>query len=74
MRRRATKIEPPTYKPKFAAGDRVRVSGQGILRNIARAGTEGTVESCGLVVYVSIDGKKALAYHVDFWDAVPGKK
>lgn len=68
---RRRKIEPPSYTPKFQAGDPVRVSALGVKNLEMAPGTEGVVEACGIVVYVSIDGKRAVAYHVDFWDAVP---
>ena len=70
MKRR--KITPPVYIPKFKEGDRVRLSAEGVKWLIGSEGMMGTVEYCGLVVRVLIDGKpNAQFYSTDYWDAVP---
>ena len=70
MKRR--KITPPVYTPKFKEGDRVRLSAEGVKWLIGSEGTMGTVECCGLVVRVLIDGKpNSQHYSTDYWDAVP---
>ena len=71
-RRKSRKITPPPYTPKFQPGDRVRVSAEGVHFLVAREGTMGTVEWCGLVVRVLMDEElEAQNYSPDFWDAVP---
>jgi hypothetical protein len=61
-------ITPPAYIPKFAAGQRVCISEEGVRWRLATPGTMGTVEWCGLVVRVLIDGTdRAQNYAPDFW-------
>lgn len=69
-RRNIAPTEPPPYTPKFQRGQRVRISDEGVQRGLATAGTMGTVEACGLVVQVLIDGAdRALNYSPDLWEA-----
>jgi len=69
-RKKLLRHTPPTYTPKFREGQRVRISAEGIKYQIAKKGTMGTVEHCGLVVQVKIDGQNDIAaYWPDYWDA-----
>jgi hypothetical protein len=69
-RRNIAKITPPSYTPKFQAGQRVQISPVGIEYQIAPAGTQGTVETCGLIVRILIDGTdQAHNYALDYWEA-----
>lgn len=70
MKRNVRSIRPPDHTPKFQPGQRVRISPAGVEFEIAPAGTMGTVESCGWMVCVLIDGAKtARSYSPDFWEA-----
>ena len=67
----AARITPMQYTPKFATGQRVRISAEGAGR-IAPAGTRGTVEWCGLAVLVLIDGAGHTHFYApSFWDDSP---
>lgn len=62
---------PPKYTPKFQPGQRVQISQEGILYQVAKPGTLGTVEHCGLVAQVRIDGnKETISFWPDYWDAL----
>ena len=68
--RKYLKSTPPDYTPKFREGQRVRISEEGVKCLIAKKGTMGTVQHCGLVVQVLVDGcKEIAAYWPDYWDA-----
>lgn len=65
-----SRMAPVPYRPKFQPGQRVRISDTGIDWQIAKPGTMGTVEQCGLVVTVLMDGtQSSQRYAPDFWDA-----
>jgi hypothetical protein len=69
-RRNIAKTAPPPYTPKFQPGQRVKISPEGVQYLLAPEGTMGTVQSCGLVVQVLIDGQdRPRNYAPDFWDA-----
>ena len=71
MRKKYKNVTPPSYTPKFQAGQRVRISDEGIRYQIAKKGTTGTVEHCGLVAQVKIDGQPEVhSYWPDYWEAV----
>lgn len=74
MRTSHRKIKPPVCTPKFQPGQRVRISQAGIDALIAPAGTTGTVEYCGWLVAVRVDGAQhPHSYAPDFWEeAVKG--
>lgn len=75
LKNRKARSTPPKYTPKFQPGQRVRVSEEGIRYQVAKAGTLGTVEHCGLVAQIRIDGaKETISYWPDYWDAIDVKK
>lgn len=63
-------IKPLAPTPKFQPGQRVRISRVGVEFKVAPPGTMGTVESCGWMVVVLIDGAEdSHTYAPDFWEA-----
>ena len=61
---------PLAATPKFQAGQKVRISPEGVRYHLQPEGTTGVVVSCGWVTVVRIEGQGDVQYHGDFWDAL----